>query len=200
LLFLVPNISQHLPDHKKMIKSDTDEDENTERIFDWLRYNHHSNDGDHEHKKELKRVTNPHRLPKKIFRTKNIPLQSDSEFIHTDVRLKVYSSLCNQSINPIHLPLPQFAKSLMKPTDIPIILNPKAHLKHFSLGLNNTKTDNDAVLTQKELDKRIRLLDEQMRDNSLLLSTKHTQSMQTAEKTTFNARQTSPSHAKHNLM
>ena len=154
--FLVSNISHNSSstNNKKLIKSDKDEDANTERIFDWLRRNHHSNDGKQKKSK------------KKVFPTKDIPLTSDFSFIQTDIRLEVYSASYTQSINSIRLPIPQFVKSLNK---APNILNPKAHLKHFSI-----KNDEQS-LVQKELDEKIILLDPNLdeieRNSSLLSST-----------------------------
>jgi len=142
--------------HKKLIKSDTDKHANTSRIFDWLMQNHHSNinhDDEEEHSEEhlsnLKLIENK----KKIFQTKIIPLQADSLFIQSDIRLKVYSSLYIQSINSIRLPLPQFAKKS--------IINSKTNLK---ISIKKEDFHNDDLLINKEIDQRIKLLDKQIYD------------------------------------
>jgi len=171
----------------KIIKSDTDNDTtNTERIFNWLMLNHHSNVNNDEEENPVGKLsietkkqsndilvnkTNSHHLSKKIFQTKNIPLESDPSFNQFDIRIKVYSSMSNQSINSIHLPLPQFAKTLIKTSNNPIVLNPKAYLRRISLESTKQEFINEDI---SEFDERIRSLDKQIyeinRKNSLLSS------------------------------
>jgi hypothetical protein len=108
-----------------------------------------------------------------------------------DVRLKSYPSLFNDHNESIRLPFPQFAfehiKSSTTSSNVLVVLNPKAHLKHSSLGLNNPSSsslssatittkhdtsieinlptnnnDEDLSTTRIPLDERIRLLDKQM--------------------------------------
>jgi len=98
---------------------------------------------------------------KNIFQTKNIPLQTDSLFIQSDIRLKVYSSSYKQSINSICLPLPYFAKNLTKTINNPIIINPKAHLKH-NISIKQESINTEDLLINKKLNERIKLLDKQL--------------------------------------
>ncbi|CAF4432856.1 unnamed protein product, partial [Rotaria sp. Silwood2] len=218
--------------HKKIIQSETDKNANTERIFDWLMQNHRSKINDDEVKKyskeqilHLKQIenkkksneistsnTNSYQLLQKIFPTKNIPLESDSSFIQTDIRLQIYSSQCNQLINSICLPLPKFARILTKSSNISNTFNSKAYSKDLSFQLNNISTNksNEDLSLCRELNERIRLLDEQIDEfnrNSCLLSpaicsenpnqtipTTHTQCIQIERNTILNAQQTSPCH------
>jgi hypothetical protein len=122
--------------------------------------------------------------------TKIIPLDSISSYDQLDVRLKSYPSLFNDHVETIRLPFPQFAfehiKTSTTSSNVLVVLNPKAHLKHSSLGLNNlsssttsTTTKHDILIetnlpttnnnnedelstTRIPLDERIRLLDKQM--------------------------------------
>ena len=122
--------------------------------------------------------------------TKTIPLDSNTSYDQLDVRLKSYPSLFNDHIESVRLPFPQFAfehiKSSTTASNVLVVLNPKAHLKHSSLGLNNpslsssttvtkhdtsmdinlpvttNNTDEDLSTTRIPLDERIRLLDKQM--------------------------------------
>jgi hypothetical protein len=167
--------------NKKLIPSDTNTHANTERIFDWLMQNHHSNVNNHEEESSEEQISNikiienqkdSKEISKKIFQTKLIPLESNSLFIQSDIRLKVYSSLFNQSIKSIHLPFPKFAKNLItKSSNHSIILNPKAHLKHL---LNNISTkqesNNEDFLINQQIDERIRLLDKQIQISTTVLS------------------------------
>jgi hypothetical protein len=152
--------------HKKLIKSETDKHANTERIFDWLMQNHHSNINDHDEEHSEEQISNL----KKNFQTKIIPLEAtDSSLIQSDIRLKVYSSRNDQSIKSICLPFLNFAKTLIKSSNTSMIINPKAYLKH-SL--------NEDLFINKELDERIKLLDKQIQiSSSVLLSTMSTSSL-----------------------
>ncbi|CAF2584300.1 unnamed protein product [Rotaria sp. Silwood2] len=210
--------------HKKIIQSETDKNANTERIFDWLMQNHRSKINDDEVKKyskeqilHLKQIenkkksneistsnTNSYQLLQKIFPTKNIPLESDSSFIQTDIRLQIYSSQCNQLINSICLPLPKFARILTKSSNISNTFNSKAYSKDLSFQLNNISTNksNEDLSLCRELNERIRLLDEQIDEfnrNSCLLSPaicseNPNQTIQIERNTILNAQQTSPCH------
>lgn len=97
-------------------------------------------------KDEQENNLNHRRVPKTKFhfppnQTKLIPLDSISSYDQLDVRLKSYPSLFNDHIESIRLPFPQFAfehiKTLSTSSNVLVVLNPKAHLKHSSLGLNN---------------------------------------------------------------
>ncbi|CAF3427271.1 unnamed protein product [Rotaria sp. Silwood1] len=223
--------------HKNIIKSEADKNANTERIHDWLMQNHHSNAHDDEikeypeeqvlylkqieNKKKLNEIAtsneNSYHLLKKTFPTKIIPLESDSSFIQTDIRLQVYSSQSNQLINTICLPFPKFAKILTKSSNILNVFDSKTHFKDLSFELNNLSTEKNLIYTNqnnedlsihKEFDERIRLLDEKIdefnRNSSLLssaifsekqnqtIATAHTQSIQTERNTILNAQQTTP--------
>ncbi|CAF1040406.1 unnamed protein product [Rotaria sp. Silwood1] len=223
--------------HKNIIKSEADKNANTERIHDWLMRNHHSNAHDDEikeypeeqvlylkqieNKKKLNEIAtsneNSYHLLKKTFPTKIIPLESDSSFIQTDIRLQVYSSQSNQLINTICLPFPKFAKILTKSSNILNVFDSKTHFKDLSFELNNLSTEKNLIYTNqnnedlsihKEFDERIRLLDEKIdefnRNSSLLssaifsekqnqtIATAHTQSIQTERNTILNAQQTTP--------
>ena len=139
-------------------------------------------------KDELETNTN-HRSIQKIKyhlstnHTKMIPLDSASSYDQLDVRLKSYPSLFNGHIESVRLPFPQFAfehiKTSTTSSNVLVVLNPKAHLKHSSLGLNNPSlsttakhdtsmdttlpnNDEDLSTTRIPLDERIRLLDKQM--------------------------------------
>ncbi|CAF1547502.1 unnamed protein product, partial [Adineta ricciae] len=80
--------------------------------------------------------------------TKNIPLESIASYDQLDVRLKSYPSLFNEHVESIRLPFPQFAfehiKTSTTASNVLVVLNPKAHLKHSSLGLNNPSSFNTA--------------------------------------------------------
>ena len=104
---------------------------------------------------------------KTIFQTINIPLESNSLFHLSDIRLKIYPSLNNQLIQPIYLPFPNFAKSLIKTSNKSNILNPKAHLKHL---LNDFSIKQEDTSIHKELDERIKLLDKQLEQMSPAMS------------------------------
>ncbi|CAF0747547.1 unnamed protein product [Adineta steineri] len=187
---------------KKLIKSDSDKDANHERIFDWLMQNQHLNINDNDQEKSIDKCSietkkeihskdeifnnnndiNSHDLPKNNFQPKIIPLESNPLFIQLDIRLKVYTSLSNQSITSLYLPFPQFARALMKSSNIPIILNPKAHTKHLS---NINKTNED-LLIQNQFDERLKLLDKQIYENNRKILITNT---------TLNTQQTSPSYS-----
>ncbi|CAF1050257.1 unnamed protein product [Rotaria sordida] len=216
--------------HKKIIKSETEKNTNTEHICDCLMQNHHLNINHNdvkeypkkqiENKKKLNEIsisnTNSYHSFKKVFPTKIIPLESDSSFVQTDIRLQVYSSQYNQLINSIYLPFPKFAKISTKSLNILNKFNSKAHLEDLSFQLNNISTKKDLVNTNmnnkdlsihKELNERIKLLDENIdefnRNSSLLspaifsqqqnqtITTAHTSSIQIERNTILNAQQTS---------
>jgi hypothetical protein len=128
--------------------------------------NHHSNvNNDDEEDNSVVQISNIKLIEnqkdlKKIFQTKNIPLESDSLFIQSDIRLKVYSSSYKQTINSICLPLPYFAKKLNNS----IIINPKAHLKHLlnNISIKQESINNEDLLINKEFNERIKLLDKQL--------------------------------------
>jgi hypothetical protein len=131
--------------------------------------NHHLNGNDDEESNSEDQISNIKLIENKknsneisIGSKKIIPLESNSLLIQSDIRLKFYSSLSNQKIKSIHLPLPQFAKTLTKLSNNSIILNPKAHLKHL---LNN----NQDLLIHKELNQKIKLLDKQI-DQTIQIS------------------------------
>lgn len=116
--------------------------------------NHHSNlnddEDDHQqqhHHNSEEQIENTKKPD--TFKTKIIPLVADSLFIHSDIRLKIYTTSYKQTINSICLPLPKFAQDS-------IIINPKAHYKHFL-----TKKPNETIL-DKELNERIKLLDKKI--------------------------------------
>ena len=136
--------------------------------------------------------------PRRVNRTKNllvttqtkkIPLECQASYDQLDVRLKSYPSLFNDHIESIRLPFPQFAfehiKTSATASNVLVVLNPKAHLKHSSLGLNNPSTttkhetsidpnnntsavtnsnDDDLSTARIPLDERIRLLDKHMHE------------------------------------
>ena len=137
--------------------------------------------------------------PRRVNRTKNpfgtnqmkkIPLDCHVSYDQLDVRLKSYPSLFADHIESIRLPFPQFAfehiKTSATASNVLVVLNPKAHLKHSSLGLNNPSTsttkhetsidtnNNTSAVTNSNddelstaripLDERIRLLDKQMNE------------------------------------
>ena len=119
------------------------------------------------------------KFPLSTTQTKTIPLESIASYDQLDVRLRSYPSQFNDHIDPIRLPFPQFAFEHMKTSatsaNVLVVLNPKAHLKHSSLGLNNptlakhdtlletsVHADDDSSTTRIPLDERIRLLDKQM--------------------------------------
>jgi hypothetical protein len=147
-------------------------------------------------KEDLENNINHRRVNKTKYhlvtnQTKPIPLDSISSYDQLDVRLKSYPSLFNDHVELIRLPFPQFAfehiKTSTTSANVLVVLNPKAHLKHSSLGLNNpsssssittptttikhdtlvdtnlsNNTDEDSSTTRIPLDERIRLLDKQM--------------------------------------
>ena len=146
-------------------------------------------------KDEIDPNVNHRRLPKVKYHlstshTKTIPLESDVSYDQLDVRLRSYPSLFNDHIESIRLPFPQFAFENIKTSStsarVLVVLNPKAHLKHSSLGLNTpsstttttvphkldslidlnlpTNTDEDPSATRITLEERIRLLDQQMNE------------------------------------
>lgn len=97
-------------------------------------------------KDEPETTVNHRRAPKAKFhfppnQTKLIPLDSILSYDQLDVRLKSYPSLFNDHSESIRLPFPQFAFEHIKisstSSNVLVVLNPKAHLKHSSLGLNN---------------------------------------------------------------
>ena len=99
---------------------------------------------------------NHRRVPKAKFhfppnQTKLIPLDSISSYDQLDVRLKSYPSLFNDHIESIRLPFPQFAfehiKTSSTSSNVLVVLNPKAHLKHSSLGLNNPSLSSSLSVT-----------------------------------------------------
>jgi len=137
----------------------------------------------------IRRAVKPKTLLSTGGQTKMIPLESQSSYDQLDVRLKSYPSLFNDHTEAIRLPFPQFAFEYLKNSSVSstvlVVLNPKAHLKHSSLGLNNpsstsatnkiesatvettitTITNDDEFSTARiPLDERIRLLDKQMHE------------------------------------
>ena len=149
--------------HQKLIKSETEKHANTERIFDWLMQNSHSTIHTNEEETSEEQL-NKKIIPigsKKIFQTKIIPLEADPLFIQSDIRLQIYSSNNNQSIKSIRFPYPNFAKTLIKSSNYAMILNPKAYFK-YSL--------NEDLTVSKELDERIKRLDQQIQITSSVLS------------------------------
>ncbi|CAF3588991.1 unnamed protein product [Adineta steineri] len=88
--------------------------------------------------------------------TKIIPLDSNSSYDQLDVRLKSYPSLFNDHVDLIRLPFPQFAfehiKTSTTSSNVLVVLNPKAHLKHSSLGLNNPSSTINATKHETSID------------------------------------------------
>ncbi|CAF1171961.1 unnamed protein product [Adineta ricciae] len=148
-----PSSDQTFIEQTKVTKS---EPNNIERIFDWLMVNETQSDSKEFHVKKQASVLQSNQV---VFRTRNIPLESDRSLIQSDIRLKVYASMTDQFPKPIHLPFPEFAKTLMKSSSRAMILNPKAHLRHLSAELNN---NNEDLPLPKELDERIRRLDQRI--------------------------------------
>ncbi|UJR25262.1 hypothetical protein I4U23_006614 [Adineta vaga] len=87
------------------------------------------------------RRISPAKLHLAIPPNKEIPLEPIADYDQLDVRLKSYPSLFNDHAESIRLPFPQFAfehiKTSTTASNVLVVLNPKAHLKHSSLGLNN---------------------------------------------------------------
>ena len=99
---------------------------------------------------------NHRRIPKAKYhlpagQTKTIPLDSIASYDQLDVRLKSYPSLFNDHIESVRLPFPQFAfehiKTSSTSSNVLVVLNPKAHLKHSSLGLNNPSSSSSLTTT-----------------------------------------------------
>ncbi|CAF0947570.1 unnamed protein product, partial [Adineta ricciae] len=151
--FHSPSSDQTFIEQTKMTES---EPNNIERIFDWLMVNGKQSDSKGLHVKKQASVPRSNQV---VFRTRNIPLESDQSVVQSDIRLKVYASMADQLPKPIHLPFPEFAKTLVKSSFKTMILNPKAHLKHLSAELNS---NNEDLPLPKELDERIRQLDKQI--------------------------------------
>lgn len=128
--------------------------------------NNNNNNLDEEH---LVKSTNSSKeiLPstnKKNLQTRIIPLDADPHFSHSDIRLKIDSSINEQSLRSMLFPFPNFAKHLLlhqQTSQRSTIINPKAHLKH---------TLNDDLSTDNELDERIKLLDQQIKITTSVLS------------------------------
>ena len=162
--FLASNLNSSNPYHSppsdqtfiEQTKMTESEPNNIERIFDWLLVNEKQSDSKGLH---VKKQASAPQSTQVVFRTRTIPLESDRSVIQSDIRLKVYASMAYQFLKPIHLPFPEFAKTLVKSSSRTMILNPKAHLKHLSVELNNTNED---LPLQKELDERIKRLDKQI--------------------------------------
>jgi hypothetical protein len=104
-------------------------------------------------KDDLENITNHRRVHKIKYHVptnqmKIIPLDSVSSYDQLDVRLKSYPSLYNDHVESIRLPFPQFAfehiKTSTTSANVLVVLNPKAHLKHSSLGLNNPSSSSAA--------------------------------------------------------
>ena len=148
--------------HKKSnIKPERDKHASTERIFDWLMQNSHPTIKNTDEETAAKPSKPIPLTAKKIFQTKIIPLDADPLFPHADIRLKIDPSLHNQCLRSMSFPFPNFAKHLLKPLQRSIILNPKAYLKH---------TLNEEIPADKELDERIKLLDQKIQISTSVLS------------------------------
>lgn len=107
-------------------------------------------------KDDLDNHSSHRRMPKTKYhlstsQTKPIPLESVSSYDQLDVRLRSYPSLFNDHVEQIRLPFPQFAfehiKTSTAASNVLVVLNPKAHLKHSSLGLNNPSSSSSSSIT-----------------------------------------------------
>lgn len=153
------SLSDRSINHKQSnIKPERDKHANTERIFDWLLQNSHPTIKNIDEGIAAVQPSKP--IPpvaKKVFQTKIIPLDADPLFPHTDIRLKIDPSINDQCLRSMAFPFPNFAKHLQRSS----ILNPKAFFKH---------TLNDEPPADKELDERIKLLDQKIQISTSVLS------------------------------
>lgn len=144
---------------KKTIKSDTDEHASTERIVDWLMHNPHTiaNEDEVDEEEEQQQQQQPTNIKtvetKKSSQTKIIPLENDSSVNLMDRRLKIESTFDRQSMR---FRIPSFARKLMKLSNN---LDPKTQLKSI---FNETTMKQEDLVLQKQLDERIKLLDQQI--------------------------------------
>ena len=144
---------------KSNVKPERDKHANTERIFDWLMQNSHSTITNLDEEILVKPANSS--TTKKVLQTRIIPLDADPLFCHSDIRLKIDSSVNKQSLRSMSFLFPNFAKHLLKSSKSSMIINPKAFFKH---------TLNEDLSTDKELDERIKLLDQQIQISTSVLS------------------------------
>ena len=145
---------------KKMIKSDTDEHASTERIVDWLMHNPHTTvnddevDEEEEQQQRQQQQTNIKTVEtKKSSQTKIIPLENDSSLNLIDTRLKIESTFDRQTMR---FRIPNFARKLITLSNN---FDPKAQLKSI---FNETTMKQEDLALQKQLDERIKLLDQKI--------------------------------------